>query len=343
MNRGNSIGKFVVLLLCAGCTNPCLLKRKSECRCPTDIRQMIPWVVGEDAIFHCPCGPSPCYYGYRPTCWNSWPSSGSSWRNEFCGEPPALETCETEETLYEPGPPLDLIEELPSRPVPKPKSSEPTPSDAPPAEAAPDASELRAAHRMGKALLRASTQRKDGLDATQPIVLKPKIAPAVKNIQLASAAEIERPRKAESQPPKQEPTSQKPLEKPAQATRLSALAAPAHPKADLLPSDTDLRAMTLNFVDATHMPVEKNTAASFQFANPAGLTETRSNPETKPSKDRGEDSQSIAKPVGQTPAPTQLPATEVPVPEGRPMELYPFSDLQKVLSSGDGTLFDQEK
>lgn len=62
-----------------------LVKRDSETNCPTDIRRTVPWCAGEDAIFHCPCGPSTDYYGHKPTCWRTWPSPATVWRDAYCG------------------------------------------------------------------------------------------------------------------------------------------------------------------------------------------------------------------------------------------------------------------
>src|SRR5262245_17947384 len=61
-----------------------LVKRDSELNCPTDIRRTVPWCAGEDAIFHCPCGPDGPFYGHRPTCWRTWPAPASVWRDEYC-------------------------------------------------------------------------------------------------------------------------------------------------------------------------------------------------------------------------------------------------------------------
>jgi hypothetical protein len=63
-----------------------LAKREAEKCCPTDIRKTVPWCAGEDAIFHCPCKPSCAFYGYKPTCWGTWPASGAAWRDMHCGE-----------------------------------------------------------------------------------------------------------------------------------------------------------------------------------------------------------------------------------------------------------------
>jgi hypothetical protein len=60
-------------------------KRESEANCPTDIRKTVPWCAGEDAVFHCPCGPEGNFYGHRPTCWRDWPTSASAWRDMSCG------------------------------------------------------------------------------------------------------------------------------------------------------------------------------------------------------------------------------------------------------------------
>ena len=77
---------LALVLLLVGC-RPCgvLVKRESEMSCPTDIRQTVPWCAGEDAIFHCPCGPEASFYGYKPTCWSAWPASGAQWRDQGCG------------------------------------------------------------------------------------------------------------------------------------------------------------------------------------------------------------------------------------------------------------------
>jgi hypothetical protein len=78
---------LIGILLIGGCRpHGLLVKRESELSCPTDIRQMVPWCAGEDAIFHCPCGPSREFYGHKPTCWGAWPASGSEWRNAYCGD-----------------------------------------------------------------------------------------------------------------------------------------------------------------------------------------------------------------------------------------------------------------
>ena len=74
------------ILLCCGCHHwGYFPKRQSELNCPTDIRQTIPWCAGEDAVFRCPCGPSPHFYGHKPTCWGYWPAPGEVWRDSYCG------------------------------------------------------------------------------------------------------------------------------------------------------------------------------------------------------------------------------------------------------------------
>ena len=82
---------MVVTAVFSGCRLGCLMKRESECDCPTDIRQTVPWCAGEDAIFHCPCRPAYDYYGYKPTCWGVWPTSGADWRDSYCCSPLAVE------------------------------------------------------------------------------------------------------------------------------------------------------------------------------------------------------------------------------------------------------------
>jgi hypothetical protein len=74
-----------LLALTTGC-QPFGYKAKaaSECACPTDIRKTVPWCAGEDAIFHCPCGPSGPTFGARPTCWREWPIPATEWRDMHC-------------------------------------------------------------------------------------------------------------------------------------------------------------------------------------------------------------------------------------------------------------------
>jgi hypothetical protein len=77
---------LLVLSAVAGCRNyGYLLKRESELNCPTDIRKTVPWCAGEDAIFHCPCGPNAEFYGHKPTCWGVWPAPATVWRDSYCG------------------------------------------------------------------------------------------------------------------------------------------------------------------------------------------------------------------------------------------------------------------
>lgn len=87
MSKLHTVFVIASTLLYGGCHHGFLPKRQSELNCPTDIRQTIPWCAGEDAIFQCPCGPSPHFYGHKPTCWGHWPASGSEWRDSYCGYP----------------------------------------------------------------------------------------------------------------------------------------------------------------------------------------------------------------------------------------------------------------
>jgi hypothetical protein len=86
------VAGFLSLILfiaaASGCNLCCCGKRASELECPTDIRQTHCWCFGEDAIFHCPCGPDSEFYGYQPTCWRSWPAPGAVWRDMHCPPPP---------------------------------------------------------------------------------------------------------------------------------------------------------------------------------------------------------------------------------------------------------------
>ena len=116
------IGILVLVLVASGCCPcGCLVKRDEELSCPTDIRQTVPWCVGEDAIFHCPCGPDRSYYGYKPTCWGIWPTAATEWRDSRCG--PGMTNCGGEETGY---PPTEL-------PTPVPDEAEEIPPGMPPA------------------------------------------------------------------------------------------------------------------------------------------------------------------------------------------------------------------
>ncbi len=92
-----------------------MVKRNSELSCPTDIRQTIPWCAGEDAVFHCPCGPNREFYGYKPTCWGIWPAPAEQWRDSHCG--PLVR----EESYDATGTP---VLELPSQPMFAPLKSE---------------------------------------------------------------------------------------------------------------------------------------------------------------------------------------------------------------------------
>jgi len=74
-------------LVAFGCKSTGFLaKREAEKCCPTDIRKTVPWCAGEDALFQGPCQPDASFYGYKPTCWGTWPASGSDWRDLHCGE-----------------------------------------------------------------------------------------------------------------------------------------------------------------------------------------------------------------------------------------------------------------
>src|SRR5262249_2769534 len=76
------------LVLSAVAINGCCCgKRESELCSPTDIRKTQFWCLGEDALFHYPCGPRPEFYGAEPTCWREWPTSGAEWRDGGWGAP----------------------------------------------------------------------------------------------------------------------------------------------------------------------------------------------------------------------------------------------------------------
>ncbi len=87
MHKAMTCMLMIAAIAFGGCKSSGLLaKREAEKCCPTDIRKTVPWCAGEDALFHCPCEPSAEFYGYKPTCWRTWPTSGASWRDLHCGE-----------------------------------------------------------------------------------------------------------------------------------------------------------------------------------------------------------------------------------------------------------------
>lgn len=119
-------GIVACLLLMSGCQHyGMLVKRESELNCPTDIRRTVPWCAGEDAIFCCPCGPDDEFYGYKPTCWGSWPAAGAEWRDVHCG-PLQRNSCNTcIEGSQLPGIPMLPLEQL-SPPEGVPTTVEPS-------------------------------------------------------------------------------------------------------------------------------------------------------------------------------------------------------------------------
>jgi hypothetical protein len=77
---------LLLIAAVSGChSHGAMVKREAESSCPTDIRQMVPWCAGEDAIFHCPCGLSGEFHGHKPTCWRTWPAPATVWRDSYCG------------------------------------------------------------------------------------------------------------------------------------------------------------------------------------------------------------------------------------------------------------------
>ncbi len=87
MHKATTSMLMMAAIAFSGCKSSGLLaKREAEKCCPTDIRKTVPWCAGEDALFHCPCEPSAEFYGYKPTCWRTWPTSGASWRDLHCGD-----------------------------------------------------------------------------------------------------------------------------------------------------------------------------------------------------------------------------------------------------------------
>lgn len=130
---------ILVALVAGGCRHYGLLvKREAEKSCPTDIRRTVPWCAGEDAIFKCPCEPSTQFYGYRPTCWRTWPSSASAWRDMYCGnqhhEAVIMDLANQNPELIglppmevAPLPPEPAVEESKEEAPPAPQASDPLP------------------------------------------------------------------------------------------------------------------------------------------------------------------------------------------------------------------------
>lgn len=110
-----------LLISLIGCHHGILTKRESELNCPTDIRRTVPWCAGEDAIFHCPCGPSRVFYGHKPTCWGIWPAPGSAWRDSYCG----CSATYLEDNQHMPPAP-EPLPELPSQPNEDPTTLPPS-------------------------------------------------------------------------------------------------------------------------------------------------------------------------------------------------------------------------
>jgi hypothetical protein len=129
MQKYCAVTVTVGMLLCCGCHHwGYYPKRQSELNCPTDIRQTIPWCAGEDAVFRCPCGPSPHFYGHKPTCWGNWPAPGPEWRDSYCGCP--IEYSIGEELSV----PIPLAKPLPESVEPQSGSNARRPVATPPAE-----------------------------------------------------------------------------------------------------------------------------------------------------------------------------------------------------------------
>ncbi len=113
---------IICVCLLSGCSQYGLfVKQESECNCPTDIRQTVPWCAGEDAIFHCPCGPDREFYGHKPTCWGVWPAPAAQWRDAYCG-PLQQEAIQGEPSDFELGEPIPTSE-LNELPIPEPVSN----------------------------------------------------------------------------------------------------------------------------------------------------------------------------------------------------------------------------
>lgn len=66
-SRGKQLLLVVGFLLIVGCS----ATKKDQC-CPVDARNLY-CGVGEEAVRRTPCGPDYLHYGYRATCWDTFP------------------------------------------------------------------------------------------------------------------------------------------------------------------------------------------------------------------------------------------------------------------------------
>ncbi|MCA9260168.1 MAG: hypothetical protein KDA61_13245 [Planctomycetales bacterium] len=87
----------VVALAASGC-HLNMAYRDGEGSCPTDARAIY-CGVGEQAVRKCPCHPDEQFHGYKPTCWNAWPTGWDAYRDERCA---AACACETPAVMSEP-------------------------------------------------------------------------------------------------------------------------------------------------------------------------------------------------------------------------------------------------
>ncbi|MEX2317465.1 MAG: hypothetical protein WD669_09965 [Pirellulales bacterium] len=118
MRNACILSLIFLLVATSGCRWFCCGKRASELECPTDIRQTQCWCMGEDAIFHCPCGPDSEFYGYQPTCWRNWPAAGAEWRDMHCPPPPSQFVPHAADATHQPGSQKNAPAEHPTLPNP---------------------------------------------------------------------------------------------------------------------------------------------------------------------------------------------------------------------------------
>ena len=99
---------YSILALCVAFSSGCHVcfwgKRYSEFTSPTDIRKTHPWCLGEDALFHYPCGPNRANYGLKQTEWRDWGDAGTCY-SEGSYIPPDGSTVPLREGLPSPSAP----------------------------------------------------------------------------------------------------------------------------------------------------------------------------------------------------------------------------------------------
>ncbi|WP_147274297.1 hypothetical protein [Bremerella cremea] len=102
--RIESRGKQLLLVTAILCMVGCTTTPKKAC--PIDARNLY-CGVGEEAVRRTPCGPDYLHYGYRATCWGTFPEG---WGYQCPKEPaPAMLTNPQSEEML---PPVEHVEQI---------------------------------------------------------------------------------------------------------------------------------------------------------------------------------------------------------------------------------------